>query len=123
MRSGKRCTPRPLTGASAGSPFQSTSTPSERAEPVSRLALMAEEHQHGDVEVKQEERPALDPEARERRRHALSFVRTFGDPSLRSKALAVTRFDERLATEIDRMGALMDDAIGLGLAATQLGVI
>jgi peptide deformylase len=82
---------------------------------------MTEEHR--DVEVEQEERPALDPEARERRRHALSFVRTFGDPALRSKALEVTRFDERLATEIDRMGSLMDDAIGLGLAATQLGVM
>jgi peptide deformylase len=35
----------------------------------------------------------------------------------------VTRFDDRLAVEIDRMARLMDDAIGLGLAATQLGVM
>jgi peptide deformylase len=87
---------------------------------------MSDEHEHRDTEVEQEpgqETPGLDPEARERRRRALSFVRTFGDPSLRSKALDVTRFDERLAVEIQRMGGLMDDAIGLGLAATQLGVM
>jgi peptide deformylase len=74
-------------------------------------------------EPEQEERPALDPEARERRNRALAFVKTFGDPSLRSKALEVTRFDDRLAVEVDRMARLMDDAIGLGLAATQLGVM
>ena len=74
-------------------------------------------------EPEQDERPALDPETRERRNRALAFVKTFGDPSLRSKALEVTRFDDRLAVEIDRMARLMDDAIGLGLAATQLGVM
>jgi peptide deformylase len=70
-----------------------------------------------------EERPALDPEAREKRRRALALIRTFGDPSLRTKALDVTRFDEALAEEVRRMGQLMDDAIGLGLAATQVGVM
>jgi peptide deformylase len=70
-----------------------------------------------------EERPALDPETREKRRRALALIRTFGDPSLRSKALQVTRFDDALAEEVRRMGQLMDDAIGLGLAATQVGVM
>jgi peptide deformylase len=70
-----------------------------------------------------EERPALDPETREKRRRALALIRTFGDPSLRSKALEVTRFDDTLGEELRRMGQLMDDAIGLGLAATQLGVM
>src|SRR5919108_1825244 len=69
------------------------------------------------------ERPPLDPEAQERRRRALAMIRTFGDPSLRSKALEVTRFDDRLAEELRRMGQIMDDAIGLGLAATQVGVM
>jgi peptide deformylase len=69
------------------------------------------------------ERPSLDPEAQERRRAALSLIRTFGDPSLKSKALEVTRFDDSLAEEVARMSRLMDDAIGLGLAATQLGVM
>ena len=83
---------------------------------------MAEEQHQFEVE-QGEERPALDPEAREKRRRALALIRTFGDPSLRSKALEVTRFDDTLAEELRRMGQLMDDAIGLGLAATQLGVM
>jgi len=83
---------------------------------------MAEDQQQPEVEER-EDRPALDPETRERRRRALALIRTFGDPSLRSKALAVTRFDDALAEELRRMGQLMDDAIGLGLAATQVGVM
>src|ERR671935_1745842 len=83
---------------------------------------MAEDQQQHEVEER-EDRPALDPEAQERRRRALALIRTFGDPSLRSKALAVTRFDERLAEELRRMGQIMNDAVGLGLAATQLGVM
>jgi peptide deformylase len=70
-----------------------------------------------------EERPALDPETREKRRRALALIRTFGDPSLRSRAIAVTRFDDSLGEEVRRMAHVMDDAIGLGLAATQLGVV
>jgi peptide deformylase len=77
-----------------------------------------------DTEVEQpSERVPLDPEARERRERALALIRTFGDPSLRSKALEVTRFDGALAEELRRMGQLMDDAVGLGLAATQVGVM
>ena len=83
---------------------------------------MAEDQHQPEVEER-EERPALDPETRERRRRALALIRTFGDPSLRSKALPVTRFDDTLAHELQRMGQLMDDAIGLGLAATQVGVM
>lgn len=85
---------------------------------------MSDEHRDAEVEPEVgRESPGLDPEARERRRRALAFVRTFGDPSLRSKGLEVTRFDDRLAVEIERMGGLMDDAVGLGLAATQLSVM
>jgi peptide deformylase len=83
---------------------------------------MSEDHRNTEVE-QPEERQALDPEARERRQRALSLIRTFGDPSLRSKALEVTRFDDKLSEELRRMGQLMDDAVGLGLAATQLGVM
>src|SRR5919198_2383632 len=87
--------------------------------------MSEEPHDHRDTEVEQPEteRAPLDPEAQERRRRALDLIRTFGDPSLRSKALEVTRFDERLAEELRRMGQIMDDAIGLGLAATQVGVM
>ena len=69
------------------------------------------------------ERPELDPETRARRDAALAHVRQLGDPVLRAKALNVERFDERLAQEIERMGRLMVDAVGIGLAATQLGVL
>jgi len=65
----------------------------------------------------------LDPETRARRDAALRHVRRFGDPVLRAKALPVERFDEALREEVARMGELMHDALGVGLAATQLGVL
>ena len=42
---------------------------------------------------------------------------------MRTKALPVERFDGALAAEAQRMGELMHDALGVGLAATQLGVL
>ena len=42
---------------------------------------------------------------------------------LRAKARPVERFDERLREEVARMGVLMNDALGIGLAATQVGVL
>jgi peptide deformylase len=81
----------------------------------------------GDVEVEREQdAPAateLDPETRERRDAALRRVRKFGDPVLRASALQVERFDDALKAEIEWMGELMHDALGVGLAATQLGVL
>jgi peptide deformylase len=65
----------------------------------------------------------LDLETRERRDAALRHVRKFGDPVLRATALPVERFDEALSAEVQRMGELMQDALGVGLAATQLGVL
>jgi peptide deformylase len=65
----------------------------------------------------------LDPETRQRRDAALRHVRKFGDPVLRATALPVERFDAELATEVARMGELMHDALGVGLAATQLGAL
>jgi peptide deformylase len=65
----------------------------------------------------------LDPETRARRDAALTHVRQYGDPALRSRARPVEVFDDALAEEVQRMGQLMDDAIGIGLAATQLGVM
>ncbi len=71
-----------------------------------------------------EEQPEeLDPEVKARRDAALTHVRKLGDPVLRAKALPVERFDRHLAEEAERMGALMDDALGIGLAATQVGVL
>ena len=65
----------------------------------------------------------IDQEALERRSAALSQVVKFGDPVLRSAASPVTEFDDELAAEAERMIGLMRDAIGVGLAATQLGAL
>jgi len=65
----------------------------------------------------------LDPETRARRDAALRLVRKYGDPVLKSRALSVEHFDDALREEIRRMGDLMNDALGIGLAATQLGVM
>jgi peptide deformylase len=65
----------------------------------------------------------LDPETRARRDAALRHVRKLGDPVLRASALPVDRFDETLWAEVQRMGELMEDALGIGLAATQIGVL
>ena len=66
--------------------------------------------------------PALDPEVEARRLAAMSFIRTLGDPVLKSRATPVDRFDESLRGQVARMAGLMNDAIGLGLAAPQLGL-
>ena len=68
-------------------------------------------------------RDRLDPETRARRDAALRLVRKYGDPVLRSRALPVERFDAALADEVRRMGQVMNDALGIGLAATQVGVM
>jgi len=69
------------------------------------------------------ERDELTPEERARRDRALSIIRKLGDPALRSVALPVTRFDRYLRNEAERMARIMEDAQGIGLAATQLGVM
>ena len=64
----------------------------------------------------------VDPEREARRRAALSFVRQYGDPVLKSSATPVDRFDDALRAQVGRMAALMGDAMGVGLAAPQLGI-
>ena len=78
-----------------------------------------------DERVEDEREPAdrLDPETRARREAALKLVRKYGDPVLRSRALEIDRFDGALRDEIRRMGRLMDESLGIGLAATQVGVM
>jgi peptide deformylase len=66
--------------------------------------------------------PQLDPEVLERRRAALAHVRQLGDPILRTKARPVERFDGALRDEVQRMRVLMHDALGIGLAAPQVGI-
>jgi peptide deformylase len=76
-----------------------------------------------EVEEEHEPEQQLDPEVAARRDSALAHVRKFGDPVLKTKARAVEHFDEPLRDEVRRMGLLMDDALGIGLAATQVGVL
>jgi peptide deformylase len=72
----------------------------------------------------EEERPdPLDEETRAKRDAALRLVRKFGDPVLKARALLVDRFDQALVQEVQRMGRVMDDSLGIGLAATQVGVM
>jgi peptide deformylase len=71
----------------------------------------------------EEDRHELTPEERARREAALRHIRTFGDPVLRAKARPVERFDDALLEEVARMGRLMHDSIGIGLAATQVGTL
>jgi peptide deformylase len=70
----------------------------------------------------EEEQAQLDPEVEARRAAAMSFIRRLGDPVLKSKATPVDRFDEALHSQVQRMAGIMNDAIGVGLAAPQLGV-
>jgi peptide deformylase len=61
---------------------------------------------------------------REARKHvALAQIRQYGDPVLRMRANEVLEFDEELARLTERMTGLMHDADGIGLAATQVGVV
>jgi peptide deformylase len=69
-----------------------------------------------------EEAPPLDPEVAARRAAAMSFIRRLGDPALKSRATPVDRFDDALQGQVGRMAGLMSDALGVGLAAPQLGI-
>jgi len=69
------------------------------------------------------ERTELTPQERARRQLALRVIRKLGDPALRSVALPVAVFDRYLRNEARRMAEIMADADGIGLAATQLGIM
>lgn len=78
-------------------------------------------------EVKTEERETeerqREVELLERREAALAHVVKFGDPVLKSKASPVRSFGPELRAETERMIEIMRDGFGIGLAATQLGVL
>ena len=77
------------------------------------------DHDHGEGDA--EERAELELQAR--RLVALSRIRQYGDPVLRMKARDVEDFDDDLARLAERMTDLMHEAQGVGLAATQVGVL
>ena len=76
----------------------------------------------GEGEPERDAPPPLDPEVLARRDAALRHVRKLGDPILKTKARQVERFDDELRDEVTRMGVLMHDALGIGLAAPQVGI-
>jgi peptide deformylase len=83
------------------------------------------EHIHGEV-VDDEELDESEDEQLERaarRLVALSRIRQYGDPALRMKAREVESYDADLGRLVERMTHLMHDAQGVGLAATQVGVL
>jgi peptide deformylase len=65
----------------------------------------------------------LDPEAEARRRLALAQIRQYPDPVLRMRAREVEEFDGDTAQLAERLTHLLREASGLGLAATQIGVL
>ena len=65
----------------------------------------------------------LDAQEKARRRVALAQIRQYPDAVLRMRANEVARFDDDLARLADKMAHLMRDAHGVGLAATQVGVL
>ena len=79
-----------------------------------------DDHEH-DVETDEEAQERAEAEAR--KQLALAQIRQYGDPALRLKAHEVEDFDDDLRRLVERMIALMHDAQGVGLAATQVGIL
>jgi len=79
------------------------------------------EHDHEPDEGSPDNEQELEREAR--RLIALTRIRQYGDPALRMKAREVESFDDDLRRLVERMTALMHEAQGVGLAATQVGVL
>jgi peptide deformylase len=71
----------------------------------------------------QAERERIEEELHRRRDAALAQVVKFGDPVLKSRASDVTDFGPELRAEVERMIGIMRDGLGVGLAATQLGIL
>ena len=76
------------------------------------------DHEHAEHPVDEQE---LEREAR--RMLALARIRQYGDTVLRMKAREIDAFDDDLERLVERMTALMHEANGVGLAATQVGVL
>jgi peptide deformylase len=82
------------------------------------------EHDHvHDDEIETDEEAEERAEKEARRQLALAQVRQYGDPALRLKANEVEDFDDDLRRLVERMIALMHEAQGVGLAATQVGIL
>src|SRR6476660_965090 len=79
------------------------------------------DHPHDHEHEHAEDEEALEREAR--RLVALSRIRQYGDSVLRMKAREVETFDDDVERLVERMTRLMHEANGVGLAATQVGIL
>ncbi len=111
-----------------------------RTVPLRRLAAMSEhdhdhdhdheghdhahhDHDHEGHDHEHDEDAILEAEREQLRRQALAQIRQYPDVALRMPAREVTEFDDYLVQLVERMQHLMHDAQGVGLAATQVGVL
>jgi peptide deformylase len=83
------------------------------------------DHDHGDHDHAHAHEHDEDDRAeqRARRQLALAQIRQYGDPVLRMRANEVEEFDDELVRLTERMIGVMHDAEGVGLAATQVGIL
>ena len=81
-----------------------------------------DEHEHEHDELTEAEAQA-EAERLVRKEIALSQIRQYGDPVLRMRAEEVEEFDDELRAVAERMLGVMHDAEGVGLAATQVGIL
>jgi peptide deformylase len=96
---------------------------SDRTDTETRTPEEAAAAETAEVDPQTGELEPIDPELLERRDEALSKVVKWGDPVLKSRASEVASFDDALREEVARMIAIMHDGMGVGLAATQLGIL
>jgi peptide deformylase len=84
------------------------------------------DHEHDHAHEHDHDAPAdraLEQERARIRRQALAQIRQYPDVALRMRAREVTEFDAFLIQLVERLADLMHDAQGVGLAATQVGVL
>jgi peptide deformylase len=82
-------------------------------------------HEHDDEHEGEHDHAAEEQrlELEARRMLALARIRQYGDPVLRLKAREIEEVDDDVRRLAGRMTALMHEAQGVGLAATQVGVL
>jgi peptide deformylase len=79
--------------------------------------------EHAETEIDEQGESEVEAELLERREAALAQVVKFGDPVLKSVASPVRGFGPELRAEVERMIEIMRGSMGVGLAATQLGIL
>ena len=81
------------------------------------------DHDHDELTDEHAAEHERELELEARRMLALARIRQYGDPALRMTAREVDAVDDDLRRLAERMTALMHEAQGVGLAATQVGVL